>query len=341
MIPRPPGHYTVDPAFTAWVRALPKTETHLHLEGSTPPELLAAALPGHAATGPLPPPFWYPEFRYNNFDQFESLYVAEVMPYYNSVERYHLAARAVLARCAAQGCRYVELSFHLPGLAFSALDGPAVLAALHAAAPPGLALRVFAGLCHHDYAPHRDLIEAAIHWPDLAGFDLHGPEYLPVEPWTADVWARARSAGKFNKAHAGEFMPAAFVAWVVDHLGVTRIQHGVRAIEDPALVRRLAADGVALDVCPISNVKLAVSGVPSMSAHPIRALFDAGVKVTINTDDTYFFGNTLEEEYFALHQELGFTRAELVQVARNGIDLALLDEAAKAPIYAELAAIPV
>jgi adenosine deaminase len=76
-----------------------------------------------------------------------------------------------------------------------------------------------------------------------------------------------------------------------------------------------------------------------MAAHPIRRLFDAGVKVTINTDDTYFFGNRLEEEYFALHQDLGFTRAELVQVARNGIDIALLPPAAKAPIYAELEAI--
>lgn len=328
--------YTATPEFAAWVRALPKAETHLHLEGSTPRELLAAAFPGRFTTAPA---FWSPDFRYESFAQFEALYGGEIMPFYSSAQRYHDAARHVLAACAAQGCRYVETSIHLPGVAFAGLAGPEVLAAIRAAAPPGLALRIFGGLCHNDYGPHRDLIEASLGWAELDGLDLHGPEILPMEPWTAEVWARARAAGKLTKAHAGEFMPASYVTWVLDHLGVNRIEHGVRSIEDPTLVRRLAVEGVALDVCPISNVKLAVAGIPTMAAHPIRRLFDAGVKVTINTDDTYFFGNRLEEEYFALHQDLGFTRVELVRVARNGIDVALLPPAAKAPIYAELDAI--
>jgi len=332
----PPPLYTATPEFTAWVRALPKTETHLHLEGSTPPELLAAAFPERPVVAPL---FWQPDFRYESFDQFEALYVGDIMPFYTSAQRYHDAAKIVLATCAAQGCRYVETSIHLPGLTFAGLDGPEVIAAIRAAAPPGLALRIFGGVCHNDYAAHHPLIEASLGWTDLDGLDLHGPEYQPMEPWTADVWARARAAGKFTKAHAGEFMPAAYVSWVLDHLGVTRIQHGVRSIEDPSLVRRLVAEGVTLDICPISNVKLAVPGIPTLRAHPIRQLFDAGVKVTISTDDTYFFGNRLEEEYFALHQDLDFTRAELIQIARNGVDVALLDPATKAPLYAELAAI--
>jgi adenine deaminase len=335
MSPRPPGHYRADPALAAWVHALPKAETHLHLEGSTPPELLATALPGHPAAGPAAPPFWYPNFRYTSFDQFEALYVSQVMPYYTSAARYHEAARVLFARCVAQGCRYVETSFHLPGLAFAGLEGPAVLAALRAAVPPGLAVRLFGGLCHGDLPLHRELLEAALGWAELDGIDLHGPEYLPLAPGTADYWARARAAGKFTKAHAGEFMPAAFVAHVIDALGVTRVQHGVRAIEDPALVRRLARENIALDVCPISNVMLAVSGIPTMAAHPIRALFDAGVKVTVSTDDTYFFGNTLAEEYYALHHELAFTRAELARVARHGLEVALLPAAPKAALLAE------
>jgi adenine deaminase len=328
--------YTAGSELAAWVNALPKTETHLHLEGSTPRELLAEAFPGRFTAAPA---FWSPDFRYESFAQFEALYVGEIMPFYSSAQRYHDAARHVLATCAAQGCRYVETSIHLPGVAFAGLDGPEVLAAIRAATPPGLTLRIFGGLCHNDYAPHHALIEDSLGWTDLDGLDLHGPEIFEMEPWTADVWARARAAGKFTKAHAGEFMPAGYVSWVLDHLGVNRIEHGVRSIEDPVLVRRLATEGVALDVCPISNVKLAVAGIPTMAAHPIRRLFDAGVKVTINTDDTYFFGNRLEEEYFALQQDLGFTRAELVQVARTGIDIALMPPAAKAPIYAELAAI--
>lgn len=325
--------FPVPPEFSAWVRSLPKAELHLHLEGSTPPGLLGAGRDGKT------PAFWYPDFRYESFAQFEAGYVAEAMPFYTTARRYHDAAKGMLAECAAQGCRYVETSFHLPGLAFAGLDGPEVLAAIHAAAPAGMELRVFGGLCHNDYAAHGALIEASLGWTGLAGLDLHGPEYLPMEPWTADVWARARAAGKFTKAHAGEFMPADYVGWVLDHLGVTRIEHGVRSVEDEAVVRRLVEEGVALDVCPISNVKLAVAGVTSMAAHPIRRLFDAGVKVTVNTDDTYFFGNTLEEEYYALHVALGFSRAELVRLARNSLDVALMDEDAKASLQAELDAI--
>ncbi len=331
----PTPSYRATPDFAAWVRALPKAETHLHLEGATPLELLAAAS-GLTASPPRIPAFWHPDFRYTSFDQFEALYVSDVMPFYNTAQRYHDAAKAVLATCVAQGCRYVETSFHLPGLAFAGLDGPEVLAALRAAVPPGLHVRFFGGMCHNDYAAHHALINASLDWDGLDGLDLHGPEYLPMEPWTAAIWERARAAGKFTKAHAGEFMPASYVDWVLDHLKVTRIEHGVRSIESPALVQRLISEGITLDVCPISNLKLAVQGIPTMREHPIRRLFDAGVKVTISTDDPYFFGNRLEEEYFALHQDLAFTRTELVQVARNGIEVALLDPAEKKTILAEL-----
>ncbi len=329
----PTPAYVADPVFAAWVRALPKAETHLHLEGSTPPDLVDHVFANERRRAR---PFWRPDYRYGSFDDFEALYVSDIMPFYVSAQRYHDAAKGMLANCVAQGCRYVETSLHLPGLSFAHLDGPEVLAAIRAAVPAGLTVKIFGGLCHDDYAAHGELIETALGWEDLAGLDLHGPEYKPMEPWTAEVWARARAAGKFTKAHAGEFMPASYVAWVLDHLKVTRIEHGVRALEDPAVVARLVAEGVALDVCPISNVKLAVAGVPDMRSHPLRGLFDAGAKVTINTDDTYFFGNTLEEEYFAAHQELGFSRAELVQLARNGIDVALMPADAKAPLYAEL-----
>jgi adenosine deaminase len=124
-------------------------------------------------------------------------------------------------------------------------------------------------------------------------------------------------------------MGADYVEQTLDQLKVTRIQHGVRAVENPATVARLLRDGVALDVCPISNVKLAVRGVPAMAAHPIRRLFEAGVTVTINSDDPFFFGNSLVEEYYALHQELGFSRAELVRVAANGFRVALMPEHVK------------
>jgi len=123
---------------------------------------------------------------------------------------------------------------------------------------------------------------------------------------------------------------------VLDELKVKRIEHGVRSVENRRTVQRLIDENIALDVCPISNVKLAVKGVTSMAAHPIRQLFDSGVKVTINSDDPFFFGNRLSEEYFALHQELGFSLAELAQIAGNGFDIALVDEGTREKFKNEL-----
>jgi adenosine deaminase len=314
--------YHADQSLADFVRRLPKTETHLHLEGACPFELLQQLDPvKYSAT----PPFWDDAYRYRSFNQFMDLYVEYCAAFFISAERYHAAAKIVLGNCAAQGCRYVETSFHLPALHFMKDTGPEVIRAIRAVAPRGLELRIFAGMCHNDYKDAgRELIEEALRWPELDGIDLHGWEDIPLEPWTADVWARARAAGKFTKAHAGEFMGADYVERTLDELKVTRIEHGVRAVENPATVARLLREGVALDVCPISNLKLAVRGVASMRTHPIRRLFNAGVTVTINSDDPFFFGNSLAEEYYALHQELGFSRTELVQIAANGFRVALL-----------------
>lgn len=321
----------------SFIRALPKTETHLHLEGACPFELLTALDPVRYSA---PPPFWAPGFRYQSFNQFMALYLEYCAAFFTSAERYHAAAEIVLARCAAQGCRYVETSFHLPALVHLRESGPEVIRAIRAAAPRGLELRVFAGMSHDDYkGAARELIDDALGWPELDGIDLHGPEDLPVEPWTDQIWARARAAGKFTKAHAGEFMPASFVDLILDRLQVTRIQHGVRSVESAATVARLLRDNIALDVCPISNLKLAVRGVPTLAAHPIRRLFDAGVTVTVNSDDPFFFGNSLADEYHALHRELAFTLPQLVQIAANGFRVALLPDHVKRAHLADLAAI--
>ncbi|HEY9248441.1 MAG TPA: adenosine deaminase, partial [Rariglobus sp.] len=186
--------YRADTGFRDFVRALPKTETHLHLEGACPFALLRGLDPVKYAA---PPPFWEDAYRYGSFGDFMALYVEYCAAFFTSAGRYHDAAKIVLADCAAQGCRYVETSFHLPALGFMKDDGPAVIRAIREAAPRGLELRIFAGMCHGDYqGAGRELIEDALRWPELDGIDLHGPEDAPLEPWTAEVWARARRAGK-------------------------------------------------------------------------------------------------------------------------------------------------
>ncbi len=117
-----------------------------------------------------------------------------------------------------------------------------------------------------------------------------------------------------------------------------RIQHGIRSAESAATTARLINEGIALDVCPLSNVKLCVPGVTSLAEHPFRRLFDAGVTVTVNSDDPFFLGNSLSEEYYALHAVQGFTMAELGKVAANGFKVALLPEHVKKAHLADHAA---
>ncbi len=302
-----------DLSLPAFIQALPKTETHLHIEGALPLELLQRVRPEFVR----PPASWARDFKFRDFAHFERELLDLAFSWYTSAEHYHEAAKLIFARHVAQNVRYVETSFASGAVEFVGVNGREVLSAIREAVPPGLEVRVFFGIHHNGAGPKmRPVLEEALGWKDLAGIDLHGPEDLPLEPWTADYWAAARGAGKYTKAHAGEFLGPAFVRRVLDELQPQRIEHGVRAVEDPALVAELKRRGVALDICPLSNHKL-MPGV-TLARHPIRELFDAGVTVTVSTDDPISFGNTLNEEYAALAEQRGFTRAELAQLARNG-----------------------
>lgn len=329
-------HYNPDAELKSFIVSLPKAERHLHLEGSISFDQLHEFDPERY---PTPPAFWDPDFRFDSFNHFQSLFDEWIVPYHSDIARYQETARRVFANCVAQGCRYVETSFHIPAIHWMGVDGPDLLAAIKQAAPANLEVRLFGGMTHEDLGVHQELLEAALHWEDLAGIDLHGPEDLPVDAGVPAYWRRARELGKVTKAHAGEFMPASFVQWAIQALQVSRIQHGVRAIESSQVVQELIAKDIALDVCPISNLKLAVEGVTDMTVHPIRRLYDAGVTVTINTDDTFMFGNRLEEEYCALVEDLQFSRLELIQLARNGFKDALLDADQQRRIADELDAI--
>ena len=297
-----------------FIQALPKTETHLHIEGALPYELLTAWKPDEY---PAQPAFRQPDYRYASFPEFEHILLSHALPWFTSAERYHEAAKAIFARHVAQNVKYVETSFHLPVTKFINVPGPEIIAAIRAAAPPGLEVRVFAGMLRSDMVGElRRTIDELGTWEGLSGVDLHGFETMRTEPGTAAIWEKLRAAGKVTKCHAGEFDGPARVREAIEELGVTRVQHGVRAIEDPAVVQLAAERGVTFDVCPISNVRLRV--VPSMAEHPIRRLMEAGVRCTVSTDDPLNFANTVNDEYLALASELAFTPGELAQVARNG-----------------------
>jgi adenosine deaminase len=310
---------THDPDLLTFIQALPKTETHLHIEGALPWELLHALEP---VRFPEPPASWADDFRFDSFAHFEGELLKMGIAWFTSPERYHEAARLIFQRHVEQNVKYVETSFASGVVEHLGLDGAAIAEAIRSAAPEGLDVRVFMGISRNGYtAQSRGFLDECFRWKHLEGIDLHGPESLPLEEWTPRLWRRVADEGKRVKAHAGEFGGAANVRQAIDSLGVKRVQHGVRAIEDAALVRRLADEDVVLDICPISNVKLAV--VKGFAEHPLRQFLDAGILCTVSTDDPISFGNTLTREYLTLATEMGFTRRQIAEVARNGFRVAM------------------
>lgn len=321
-----------EPTLTTIIQAIPKTETHLHLEGALPYELLTAWKPEEYP----PEPFFHAaDFRFPTFPKFEEILLAHALPWFVSAERYHEAAQATFAKHVAQNVPYVETSFHLPVTGFIGVPGKEILAAIRSAVPIGLEVRVFAGMTRTDYqGALAEVIDDLENWDDLAGVDLHGFEQTPTQAWTAPVWQRLRAAGKITKCHAGEFDGPARVREAIEHLGATRVQHGIRAVEDPAVVALAAESGVIFDVCPISNVKLQVA--PSMAAHPLRDLIAAGVRCTVSTDDPLVFANTLTDEYLALGTEGGLSRSDLAAIAKNGWHAADVSPATRAEMFARI-----
>lgn len=320
---------------TDFIHRLPKTETHLHIEGALPYSLLQVLDPEKFAT---PQPCWVPDFKWPSFEDFEAHLIEHAVQWFTTPERYHEAAREIFAGHLAQNVRYVETSFHAGIIEFLGIPGPEILAAIRSAVPEGLEVRVFMGMARNSYnATLAPVLEECVTWEGLAGIDLHGVEYLPLEAWTPKLWEKARDHGLVTKAHAGEFGPAAHVREAIEVLGAKRIQHGIRAIEDASVVEFSIQSDATFDVCPISNVKLDV--IDKLEDHPIRQLFDRGLRCTVSTDDPFSFGNTIEDEYAALSAGLGFSDDELKQIAKNGFEVAQVDAATRAKWLAELEAV--
>ena len=323
------------PDLATFVQQLPKTETHIHLEGSLPLELARRIDPEYFADTP---DYWRPDFRFTDFAQFQEQFDRYFFHWFKTPENYYESCRRVFASIVEQNGVYLEASFHL-GTA-DVIDVPfrEIAKAIRAAVPEGLEFRLFLGMFRDHYEGARArVLDEAITWDEIAGVDLHGFERPEFQPWSRDVWARVRALGKVTKAHAGEFSPAADVRRAVEFLGVTRVQHGLGAIHDPATVRLLKERDVTLDMTPISNVKLLA--VSSMAEHPIKRFLDAGVRCTISTDDPMLFGNRLNDEYIALATEAGLDRRTLVRIAKNGFEAADMSASVKTKYLAELDAI--
>jgi adenosine deaminase len=317
-----------------FLRALPKAELHLHFEGSVPWAMIRA----HAREAlPERPAWWAEDFRFDDFTHFRRE-ASRTLACLVDPPAYRRAAELIFRDLAGQNVRYVEISLDIMRVLDQPLALDEVVGAVGAAAPPGLVVRVFGAFAYHKHDRTPDAAVAdALATPGLSGIDLHGDEAVQSTARFREIFVEARRQGLATKAHAGELAGAASVAAALDLLGVRRIQHGVRAIEDDRLVDRLAAEGVTLDTSPWSNVRLRIVG--DLATHPIRRLHERGVRLTISTDDPTLFGRSLTQELAGVVETIGLSPADVARMQANAFEVAALPAATRAAALREIDAL--
>ena len=305
------------------IERLPKAELHLHIEGTLEPELMFALAARNGVSlryGSIDA--LRQAYRFSRLQDFLDLYYQGMSVLRTEADFRDLAA-AYLARVQSQGLRYAEIFFdpqaHLSrGIAFETiLDGieRAIDESGRADGPDVKLIMCFLRHLDEDDA-QRTLDLALAHQDRIIGIGLDSSEVGHPPAEFARVFRRAKDEGFRLVAHAGEEGPPDYIWQALDILGVERIDHGIRAMEDEGLVQRLARDQVPLTVCPLSNLRLKV--VEDLSRHPLKRMLDRGILVTINSDDPAYFGGYLNENYVATATALGLRPAEIRQIARNG-----------------------
>jgi adenosine deaminase len=314
----------------SFVAGLPKAELHLHIEGTLEPELgfeLArrngVALP-FADVAELRRAYLFADLQ-----SFLDLYYA-CMAVLRSAEDFRDLAAAYLARARDDGVVRAEVFFDPQEHTARGVPLPEVVSGLRAAADesaasggPDVAL-IACVVRHRGPDAALDTVQSLEPYrEEIAGVGLDSTEVGHPPRLFAPAFDAAAELGLHRVAHAGEEGPPSFVWEALDVLGVERVDHGVRCIEDPALVRRLAADGTPLTVCPLSNVRLQV--VPELADHPLPRLLDAGVRVTINSDDPAYFGGYVADNYVAVAEAFGLSEPDLSALAQTSLDAAFVD----------------
>ncbi len=324
-----------------YLRAAPKAELHVHLEGSIQPATLLAlarrngvALPAETVEGLRE---W---FTYRDFGHFIVVYVA-ITRCLRTAADYELIVYELGAELARQSARYAEVTFTPSTHRRLGVPEDTFLAGLshgrqRAREELGVEMSwvfdVARGMSPADCDYTVDVAVAA-RSEGVVALGLGGPEAgYPPEGYVRQ-FDRARLAGLHSVPHGGEMAGPESVWGALRALGAERIGHGVRSIEDPALVAHLAAERVPLEVCPTSNVRLGVY--PSLAAHPLRRLVEAGVVITIGSDDPPLFGTTLGDEVATLAGAFGLDAPACDDVLLNGVRASFLPPERKREVEAE------
>ena len=317
-----------------FVSGLPKAELHLHIEGSLEPEMMFALARRNAVTLPYDSvEALRAAYRFGNLQDFLDLYYRG-MSVLLKAEDFHDLTLAYLRRAAADGVRHAEVFFDPQGHTGRGVAFDTVFQGIHRALRDGeqeLGVSAKLILCFLRHLPAEDamatLEEAVDYRGAIVGVGLDSTENGHPPEKFAGIFERARAAGFRTVAHAGEEGPPAYVWGALRALAVDRIDHGNRALEDPALVRELARRRMPLTVCPLSNLRL--GGVRTMAEHPLKTMMDQGLCVTVNSDDPAYFGGYVNDNYRAVRDALGLSEAELAQIARNSFEASFLDSETK------------
>ena len=274
-------------------------------------------------------------YRFTRLQDFLDIYYRG-MDVLRVEEDFYELTTAYLERAAADGAVHVEVFFDPQGHTARGIPFETAADGILAALADGrerfgitslLIMCVLRHLSEDDGFAAFSQAEPYIADRRIAGLGLDSSEKDNPPAKFERLFAAAREAGLKLVAHAGEEGPASYVADAVDRLAVDRIDHGNRALDDPALVRRLAEQGMTLTVCPLSNLRL--GGVADLGQHPLKRMLDAGLKATVNSDDPAYFGGYLLDNFVAVADALELALGDLVTLARNSIEGSFLDEPAR------------
>lgn len=326
------------------IGALPKVELHIHIEGTLEPDLMFLL----AKRNNMVLPYKNPEelhaaYQFTDLQSFLNLYYAGTNVLQTEEDFYDLTW-TYMQKIQQQNVRHTEIFFDPQTHTARGIDIGVVIHGIHKALEE--AKRQFnisseMILCFLRDLPEEDALrtlERALTYQDkfiAVGLDSAERAHPPRD--FVAVFAKARAHGLLTVAHAGEEGPAAYITEALELLKVSRIDHGVRCLEDMELVARLQKHQIPLTVCPLSNIKLCVF--KTMKEHPIKKMLNMGLAVTINSDDPAYFSGYIEENYSAVADTFQLTNQELVQLARNSIQASFCTAQRKQQLVSELEAV--
>jgi aminodeoxyfutalosine deaminase len=334
-------------ALSGFIARMPKAELHVHHVGSASPPIVSELAERHPGTVPSDPDTLREFFAFRDFAHFIEVYLAVVDLIRTPEDIRYLTYEVAREMATGQGLRYAELTCTPytsvrpdepgKGMPIEAYTDAIEDARVAAERDFGLVLRWIYDIPGEFGVPAADAtLDYALHHRTdaLVGFGLGGPEIGVPRPQFQPHFDAARAAGLHSVPHAGETTGPETVWHALRLLGAERIGHGTSSAQDPELLAHLAATGVPLEVCPSSNI--ATRAVATLDEHPIRAFRDAGVTITVNSDDPPMFGTTLNREYEIAADLLGLDETGVADLARTAVRASFADDDLKARVLGEI-----